>query len=191
MPSVTINSTPYDVYADIQEADEYLAASMGSSIWFASSEDVKAQALVTATRTIDRQCWLGTPTFTSLDSLAWPRTNTGVSGVEDDVVPLNIVNGSIELANLLVNGSDVQSNPTPTAQTLNIIKAGSVSLTYFRPDMTQQAQQDSRFPLIVQELVGAYMCGAQSALVGIATGTTAGGGGQSVTNEDYGYNQGI
>ena len=45
--------------------------------------------------------------------LQWPRTGTGVDGVDDTMVPTDFVNGSIELALSLVDGSTVQTDPTP------------------------------------------------------------------------------
>jgi hypothetical protein len=41
------------------------------------------------------------------------------------MVPTDFVNGSIELALSLVDGSTVQTDPTPSAQKLESIKAGS------------------------------------------------------------------
>jgi len=187
MPTVAFDSVLFDVYADVAEADAYLIASFGSATWFALDANTKAQALVTATRTLDRQCWLGTKSDGS-QILDWPRTGTGVSGVEDGIVPADIVNGSIELAFAISGGSNVQDTTTPGSQQLQIIKAGSVMLTYFR-GAEGLAAQFSRFPTRVQELVGQYMCGAQGllGLSGVATGTD----GQSVTADPFGFNEGV
>ena len=182
---VTINSMPYDVYADVAMADLYLQANFLASAWFDLTDDQKASLLVTATRTLDRQCWLGEKTD-SLQPLEWPRTGTGVEGVEDDVVPEDIVNGSIELAFAISAGNDAVNSSVPGAQALQNIRAGSVSLTYFR-GAEGLAAQFSRFPLPVQELVGQYMCSNQT----IAGFSGFGTDGTSVTEDDLGYNEGI
>jgi len=185
-------STLYDVYADDGEADNYLLAKFGSSAWFALTGDEKKQALVSSTRIFDRQCWLGDKTTSSGQDLAWPRTGTGIDGVEDDIIPQDIVEGSIELAFAIVSGSTVESNSTPGAQGLQTIKAGSVLLTYFR-DAESFLSKNSRFPLPVQELVGKYLCGQTAAVLGVATGASAAadGGQDSVTGDDFGFDEGL
>lgn len=192
MPAVVIQSIGYSVYADVGEADVYMFGSFPNTTWFNQTEDAKAQLLVAATRTLDRQCWLGEKTLTSGQDLEWPRTGTGVEGVEDDIVPQDIIDGSIELANQILLGSTVQNSITPNAQGINSLKAGSVEIVYFRPGQESAFAQNSRFPTIVQELVGKYLCGASLAVLGAAFGTgTTTAAGQSVTNDDEGYSDPI
>lgn len=186
MTTLAIDSLVYDVYATVAEADGYLMATLGNETWLATSELIKSQALVSATRLLDRQCWQGTANPASGSTLVWPRTDTGIEGVEDDVVPNDIVTASIELANLLVTGSDVVSNPLPGAQRLNLIKAGSVMLQYFRGAEGAFAA-GSRFPTVVQELVKRYMCGASFVAGAVASGTD----GESVTGGDFGFSEGV
>jgi hypothetical protein len=180
----------YESYADVADADIYLGAKFNSSAWFALTDEVKGQALVTASRLFDRTCWQGTPTGVSPQVLAWPRT--GITGVDDQTIPDVIVNGSIELAFYLATGSTVEVNATPGAQVLQVIKAGSVMLQYFRGAESLNAQRD-RFPLPVMELVGSYLCGAGVNIVGIASGSSSGtsDGDTSVTGDNFGFNDGI
>lgn len=191
MPLIVLsNSMGYEAYADVPEADIYLGAKFNSAAWFALAENAKGQALITASRIFDRTCWLGEPTGLSPQTLAWPRT--GISGVDDQTVPTDIVNGSIELAFYLATGSSVETNSQPGQQALQIIKAGSVMLQYFRGAESVNAAQD-RFPLPVMELVKSYLCGAGINIVGVASGSTSGtsDGDTSVTGDDFGYNEGI
>ena len=192
MNTLAIDSLVFDVYADVAEADGYMIAAFGNAVWLAASELEKAQALVSATRVFNKQCWLGTANPFSGSTLVWPRTGTGITGVDDSVIPSDIAYGAIELANAILNGSDVQSNPVPGAQGLQIIKAGSVMLQYFR-DANSLAERLSRFPIIVQEYVGRYLCGQSDAVTGVATGTTDESCPRtlSVTNDEYGYGTGI
>lgn len=183
--SLEINSMIFWVYADLNEADEYLTGVLNSSTWFAATEDTRKQALVTATRMFERQCWRGERTGFSGQNLQWPRTGTGIDGVVDDAIPQDIIDGSIELAFALFGGSSAQTNPTPGAQNIAEIKAGSVAITYFR-DAEAQLLRNARFPLPVQELVGKYMCGASVSLGIEAFGTD----GESVTAGDFGFSGG-
>lgn len=186
MSEVVINSQPYDTYATVEYADLYHQANFLATNWFNKDQDEKGQLLVTATRLLDRQCWLGEPTGLSGQTLAWPRTGTGIEGVEDEVVPQDIVDGSVELALAIADGSDVVSSNVPGAQKLQNIRAGSVSLTWFRGAEGPLAQF-GRFPLVVQELVRRYMCSSQR----ISGLVTSGTDGVSVTDNDLGYNEGV
>lgn len=182
MPEVVIGSISYPVYADVEAANNYFAAASHAAAWVAATVDQKGQALVTSTRTLDRQRWLGDKTDPDQD-LAWPRTNTGVDGVEDDEVPANIITASMEMALSILNGEGVQTDQN-VSQKIQSLKAGSVSITYFRG----AEGQPLRFPLIVHELIRDYLAATgRLGLSGIATGVD----GASVTNEDFGYTRGL
>lgn len=184
---VLVNSQPYNTYASVDQAATYLNANYLASAWFDLTEDQQAQLLVTATRLFDRQCWLGEKTDQSTpQALQWPRTGTGIEGVEDAVVPDDIVNGSIEMAFAILDGNEAINSQVPGAQKLRSLGAGSVNLAWFRGAEGDLAE-GSRFPLPVQELVGRYLCGSQ----GISTLITSGTGGTSVTDDDLGYNEGV
>lgn len=173
----------HEVYADVDTADLYLNASTHGQAWFALSDDQKGQALVTATRTLDRQQWKGLKAATSpLQALDWPRIETGVLGVEDDEIPADIVNASIELALSLATGSAVQDEAN-TSQKISSLRAGSVAISYFRG----AEGIARRFPTIVDELVRPYLASTSLGLAGVAYGTT----GTSQSEEDFGVNQGM
>jgi DnaT-like ssDNA binding protein len=179
------SGTVYDTYASVDQADLYLTANFAATAWFDLTEDQKAQLLVTSTRLLDRQCWLGDKTEDG-QPLQWPRTDTGVEEVVDNGVPLGIVNGSIELAFAILDGSDVVNSNVPGAQKLRSIAAGSVNLSYFRGAEGDTARY-GRFPLPVQELVSRYLCGGQQVAGLLVSGT----GGISVTEDDLGYSEGV
>jgi DnaT-like ssDNA binding protein len=184
---VLIASQPYDVYAPLDYANLYLQANFLASGWFDLTDDQRGSALVTATRLIDRQCWLGSPTGLSGQTLQWPRTGTGVDGVDDTIVPQGIIDGSVELAFAIIDGNDAVSNQVPGVQKIRDLAAGAVHISYFRL-AEGAAAQTNRFPLPVQELVGKYLCGAGS---GIDSLVTSGTDGLSVTEDDLGFDEGI
>lgn len=166
MEAVLISSQPYDSYSTVTQADDYLAASFHAGTdWDDASATTKAQALVTATRILDRQTWV-----------AAYDTQAERAGVEA------IQNASIEMALALVQGSELQSEAT-TAQKLSSIRAGSVALTYFRG----AEGRPRRFPQIVDELLRDYLGGTDLTVSPQATGL----GGVSSTEDDFGHTGGI
>lgn len=184
---VVINSQPYDSYATLDYANLYLQANFLASAWFDLTPDQRSSALVTATRLMDRQCWLGDPTGLSGQLLKWPRMNTGIVGVDDNVIPQDIIDGCVEMAFAITDGNDAVNSQVPGVQKIRGLGAGSVRIDYFRLAEGAAAQLN-RFPVPVQELVGKYMCGAGAGLDLVnATGTD----GQSVTQDDLGFDEGI
>lgn len=181
---VQILSELYYVYADLATANLYLNANFLATAWGDLTDDQKGQLLVTATRLFDRQCWLGTKTD-PVQPLQWPRSGTGIDGVEDNVIPDDIVNGCIEMAFAILDGNEAINQVVPGAQKIREQRAGSVSLSFFR-----NAEGDlrfDRFPLPVQELVQKYTCGG----TGVSGLSISGVDGQTVTDEDFGFNEGV
>lgn len=180
--TITIGSTPVSVYADVGEADAYLEGAFHASNWLTATTLQKQQALITATRLLDRQRWKGSKEDEAQD-LEWPRTGTGVSWVEDDTIPEKVEQAGIELALALIDGSTVQGDAN-TAQKIQSLKAGSVALTYFRG----AEGEPKRFPQIVHELLVDLLQNYNlTSLTGVATGTD----GETVTGSDFGYSDGM
>lgn len=158
-----VGSETYNVYADIDTADTYMTAALHGASWRAATIATKGMSLVTSTRVFDRQIWKGE----KLDPdqpLQFPRTNMGIDGLDDSagVTPDAITAGSIELALALIDGSEAQDNQT-TAERIRSLTAGSVSISNFRgTDSFLGSGGGTRFPLIVQELVGPYLEGGSS-----------------------------
>lgn len=152
---VTIGSVDYPVYADEAYADQYLAADPNGDIWQAALDIVKQRALVNATRVLNLQKWAGSKTYPE-DELAWPRTGvtTPAGAVPSDIIPLDIVNASCELANQVVNGVDI-ANFVSTIQTQRSIKAGSVAIENFR--MTASEYPAYPLPQPAWLLIAPYM----------------------------------
>lgn len=165
MEAVLISSQPYDSYDTVAQADAYLAAAIHGAAWSSATGTTKAQALVTATRILDRQRWA--------DDYDTQEKRIAVQQIKD---------ACVEMALALVDGSDFQTEET-TSQKLSSIKAGSVALTYFRG----AEGRPHRFPTIVNELLRDYLAGATGAVSPVATGT----GGSSVIDGDLGFTGGL
>lgn len=162
MEVVLVDSQPYDAYASVAQADLYLAAAIhAGTTWTGASDNTKGQALVTATRILDRQRWA--------DAYDTQAEREDVAAIQD---------ASVEMALALVDGSDLQTEQQ-TGQKLQSIRAGSVALSYFRG----AEGTPTRFPTIVNELLRDYLAGDTATMVGVATGV----GGTSSTEDDFGH----
>ena len=104
--------------------------------------------------------------------------------MDDTTVPDGIVNGSIEMAFYLLDGSDAVTSNNPGAQKLKSIAAGSVNMQWFNGKSSAELD---RFPLPVQELIGEWLCSGQQ----VSSVTASGTGGVSVTEDDLGFNEGV
>lgn len=186
---VMIGSEPYTVFADVATADLYLDAAFQADSWRlgTTTQDMKARLLVTSTRILDRQLWKGDK-FDEAQEHAFPRKNMGITGLDDSVgvTPNGIVAGSIELALALLDGSDVQDQRS-NAERIRSMTAGSVSITNFRGiDSFLGTGGGTRFPLIVQELIGTYLLGS-----GFGVAKAVGTDKESVFPGDYGFGRGV
>ncbi len=183
MAEVTINSEEYNSYSTVAAADTYLNASLGAAAdaWRAADADTKGRGLVTATRWLDGQTWLGEPTDPDQD-FAFPRT--GIDGLEDDETPDELVQASQELAAALVEDPDLRTTLSETK--LQSMSAGSVSLTYFRGESVEVS---TPFPSIIMDLIGQWLT-----TTGIAGGLgvyTSGTCAENPLNDPYGFNEGM
>lgn len=184
-PVVSLDSDN-SVYADVEMADTYLNAAFHADNWNNSlDEEAKGRALVTAVRTLDRQIWLGEKTDPT-QALDWPRKDTGVVGVTDNVIPIDIVNASIELALSISQGSNVQ-NVQSGDSNIQSLGAGSARISYFRGG--GNGGSPTRFPQIVWELVRPYMIAAGD--VTLAATQSTGTDRETVTGRDFGFAQGL
>ncbi len=175
MARITIGGVGYDSYASLAEADKYLAADFSATAWHdEADEDIRGRALVTASRLLDRQPWVGAKEDED-QTTAWPRT--GVDGVEDGDIPPQLVEATIVLASLILEGADTATNPT-TQSNIKSQRAGSVAQEFFRPD----PKQAGRLPLPVQELLAGLM---GSSATGIAATLSYGVDGCSTADDSY------
>lgn len=185
MEGVTIGSTTYESYASLAQGNDYMNAqiSTAGTVWRAADNDTKGRGLVSGTRFIDRQLWQGEMTDEN-QSHAFPRTGlTYPDGraVDPLTVPPEVQAATIELAGIMMEGTDVQNTLT-TEPTIQSLKAGSVSISFFRADPTLF----SRLPLLIQELLGFWLAGS-----GLLTTESFGTGRESQFEDEFLFNEGI
>lgn len=185
MAFVTIGSNEYDTYVDLDYADAYLAADLSATAWMLATDDQKSAAIVTMTRLLDRQTWLGVPTD-GYATHAFPRTGLVYSDdnnfpVDPDTVPVAVLEACCEGAALLVGGTDL-TGTTNTFNQQRLLKAGSVMIENFRT-----VGPFPRFPPQVQELIGQWLGSGSGAPLVTASGTC----GQSIMERMYNVDQGF
>jgi len=156
--TVEIGGEAYEVYADVETADAYMAASVGpaAEAWRDAAEVDRARALVSGTRAIDAESWQGEKADAA-QPLDFPRTGLTYpdgSAVPSDAYPPEVVTASIELAAMLNAGEPI--SPAQARQTTaRRLKAGSVEIENFR-----QFGPVGVFPSSVMKLLGYWLAGS-------------------------------
>lgn len=136
--ALTLNENSY---VTVEEADLYLESRIDNANWFDAGDEVKEQALVTATTLIDNNSWIGYAVSSSQD-LAWPRKNAiyfdqrlgqQISFSEAEI-PANVKKAVYEQALHLVNNEDLLTESTQTFESISI---GSISVSDSNSDVTR------------------------------------------------------
>ncbi len=164
MGQVTIQATVFDIYGTSGDADGYMKARWGGEPWADADSDDKKQTLVSATRMIDRENWIGQKTV-SAQALEFPRTGlTDKDGnaVDSATVPGVVEEANYELAFALLNDAAVQEADT-TGSNVKRVKAGSAEVQFFRPTT------GTPFPTIADDLLKSFR--GSGVLAGLASGT--------------------
>lgn len=146
-------------YVDVDDADTYFEDALHAADWDAAGATVQPQALVTATRMIDRQNWISTKTDADQD-LEFPRvglTDKDGAALADDEVPQPVIDATCELALALIIDAEIQGS-SDAAPEFKRMKAGSVEVERFA--RAAYVSGASRFPTIVQELIGLWLEGS-------------------------------
>lgn len=171
---ITINAVNYTSYASVAEADDRLAVDpIRGTAWAALSPDQKGANLVAATFRLDLLRWKGEKTGgEGTQENAWPRTGvtykdgTPVSTTE---VPIEVENATILLAGSIALDASVSGSGT-SGSNIQRVRAGSASVTFFRPTIPGGVIQDET----VLDLIRCFLEGGISAAVGaLASGTDA------------------
>jgi len=136
--ALVLNTNSYVLIAD---ADTYFETRIDSANWVDAEDEIKEQALVTATLLIDDNSWIGSAVSSS-QALAWPRKNAIYNDdrlglqvtIADSEIPSRVKTAVYEQALHLVNNEDVLMGQT---QTFESISVGSISLSDSNGDTTR------------------------------------------------------
>jgi hypothetical protein len=134
-------------YVSIADADTYFETRIDSANWVAATNEIKEQALVTATALIDDSSWIGSAVSSS-QALAWPRKNAIYNDdrlglqvtIADDETPSRVKTAVYEQALHLVDNEDVLAGQS---QTFESISVGSISLSDSNGDTTRLPMKPS------------------------------------------------
>lgn len=151
-PTVTVGVTAHSAFVTLAAAEIYLGAALHATGWAGATSAQKAQALVTATRMIDRQGWDGEKTDAA-NELSWPRSgllDAEGEDVDSATLPAALVDATCELANALLEDASSQAAASAGSNVKRAV-AGSVSVEFFGPKTA------GRFPQAVQELIGRWL----------------------------------
>ena len=150
-------------YVEIADADDYLETRIDSATWFDTDDEIKEQAIVTATLLIDDNSWIGSAVSSS-QALAWPRKNAMYNDARlgltvtfaENEIPSRVKVAVYEQALHLVDNEDLLQG---TTQTFESISVGSISISDSNNDVTRtpikstQATKSIR-PLLAKGSVG-------------------------------------
>jgi hypothetical protein len=134
-------------YVTVAEADTYFETRIDSANWTDATDEIKEQALVTATQLVDDNAWIGSAVSSS-QALAWPRTSAIYYDdrlgqqitIAEDEVPSRVTVAVYEQALHLINNEDLLSG---TTQTFESISVGSISLSDSNGDVTKTSIRPS------------------------------------------------
>lgn len=143
-------------YVEVADADEYFESRIDSANWFDADDEVKEQALVTATWLVDDHSWIGSAVSSS-QALAWPRKNAIYKDARlglqitfgQTEIPKQVKTAVYEQALHLVNNEDVLMGATQTFESISI---GSISLTDSNGDVTRTPKKPAEVTRLIKPL---------------------------------------
>ncbi|MHA1859154.1 MAG: DnaT-like ssDNA-binding protein [Candidatus Thorarchaeota archaeon] len=177
-----------DTYVSVADANTYFKLAIHAAAWDNASSGDKEKSLATATRQLDRQDWDGekyedAPT----QALDFPRSgliDSEDNAVDEAVVPQEIIDATCELGLALLNNNQLQDQST-TGSNIKSLKAGSAEIEYIR------ATSGSRFPTIVDELIGLWLTAGSGSATALAGPFVSGADNESLASDTFGLNRGL
>jgi hypothetical protein len=142
--ALVLNTNSYVLIAD---ADTYFETRIDSANWVDAEDEIKEQALVTATALIDDNSWIGSAVSSS-QALAWPRKNAIYNDdrlglqvtIAESEIPSRVKTAVYEQALHLINNEDVLMGQS---QTFESISVGSISISDSNGDTTRTPMKPS------------------------------------------------
>jgi hypothetical protein len=152
--ALTLNTNSY---VTLDGADAYLETRIDSANWFDATDEIKEQALVTATTMVDNRAWIGYAVSSS-QALAWPRKNASYYStrmgqtitVATNVVPDEVKIAVYEQALHLTNNEDLLTGQTTNYESISI---GSISISDSNGDVTRVSKTPSEVTRPIRDLV--------------------------------------
>lgn len=144
-------------FVSIDDADVYFETRIDSKSWDDASDELKEDALVTATQIIDNHSWIGSAVSSS-QALAWPRKNAiyydDRMGQEikfsESETPAAVKTAVYEQALHLLNNEDLLAG---TVQNFESISVGSIKITDSNNDVVRTSIKPSSVMKYIRPLL--------------------------------------
>jgi len=137
-------------FASAAEGDAYHESVIYAAAWDAADTAAKEQALVMATRLLDRKTtWKGTR-VKSTQALAWPREDVECDDFEipSNIVPVPVKDATAELARLLISEDLTAEVSQNELESIGLGK-GALEIKF-------NGKTKKQIPSIVDDLLGCY-----------------------------------
>ena len=174
-------------YINVANADTYFEHMIHADSWRAADDTVKENALITATSWLDRQDWEGEKYQDApAQVLDFPRSgliDSEGNAVDETAVPQEIFDATCELGLILILDNEAQDS-SGTGSNIKILEAGSAKIQYFR------AEGGSRFPTIVDELIGLWLTAGSGSATALAGPFVSGADNESSASSTFGLFRG-
>jgi hypothetical protein len=130
-------------FVSLDDADVYFETRIDAATWDNASDELREDAIVTATQIIDDHPWIGSAVSSS-QALAWPRKNATYyddrMGQEikltESEIPKLVKTAVYEQALHLLNNEDLLAG---TIQTFESISVGSISISDSNNDVVRRS----------------------------------------------------
>lgn len=144
-------------YVTVNEADSYFETRIDSANWEGSSDDLKEQALVTATQIIDDRPWIGSAVSPS-QTLAWPRKQAIYYDprmgqditIAENEVPHQVKTAVYEQALHLIDNEDLLVQSVKNYESISI---GPISLSDSNNETTRVSMTSSMAIRVLKPLI--------------------------------------
>lgn len=184
MPTLIVGT---NTYVTLAEYNTFLDEILGANI--DADDTTKQRSLITAFNIFQVADWQGSKTVDT-QTAAWPRTDVFCDGEEIDpnTVPVNIENGQMQYANLMISNQSLVDNPTGASQTgIKRAGAGSATVEFFSNNANLTIEAERRFPTPVWELVECFLAANILTAESLASGLSDK---SSFAHNRYGLNKG-
>ena len=128
---VTVGGATANSYIGESAASDYFDERLNTGAWDAASPDDRARALISATRWVDTQGFIGDKATTA-QALAWPRRD--VPDIADDVIPVLVQQAVCEVALALLAAGGTDLLAVDGATGVKRKKVDVLETEYFGPD---------------------------------------------------------